>query len=58
MDTGCPECDRSSLVNGKRCPKHHVEYLEWIAEAAKQDYDTARKEYEAERKQQSEHSPD
>ena len=46
MNTGCPECDNEMPLNGKRCPKHNVEYLEWLAETAKQDYEEAKKQYE------------
>jgi len=42
--TGCPKCDEPTTG---LCLKHKLEYLKWVA-------DTARNEYEAERKQQNE----
>ncbi len=41
--TGCPKCDEPSTG---LCNKHKLEYLKWVA-------DTARNEYESELKAQS-----
>lgn len=48
MNTGCRECDKNFIVNNKQCPKHLLDYLKWVAESAKRDYEEAKAEYEYE----------
>lgn len=48
METGCPDCDlmTDSRINGF-CPKHKLEYLEWIYNTAKNEYEAALIEHKA-----------
>lgn len=39
MDTGCPDCDKTSLVSFNLCPKHRVEHLKWVADVAQKKYE-------------------
>lgn len=52
MTTGCPDCDRTSLSGTPFCPKHRVEYLKWVADAAKNDYEKAKNQYEQEQERE------
>ncbi len=56
MNTGCPDCDRTSLSGTHFCPKHLLEYLKWIAESAQINYLEELKKQS--RKEQNEDSAD
>lgn len=52
----CPDCGGKGM-----CDKHELEYLEWIYEVARDNYNFALNEYKAkleERIKQNEHNPD
>lgn len=52
----CPDCGGKGM-----CDKHRVEYLKWVYNTAKDEFEAALNEYKAkleERIKQNEHNPD